>query len=392
MESYIIYVDISQYLTKRLNTGIQRVIKEFILRAMNDIFTLHVIYFNKKENEYFTIAFNELNLLFTNIKDYKIKEKIKINLFENTDIQKIFFEIDSVWNGDEERNKFYPKLKLHNYLIVNFIYDLIPVLYPNFMYQQTKQNFPVFFKAVYTYSDLILFDSTSSKQDFFKLLNISLKKKYIPSEVIYLGSNFTNNSYETSKYKDLLEKKYLLFVATIEPRKEQMLVLKAFEELNILYPDLHLIYVGRIGWNVDQFMKYLYSHKLKDKNIHHLDNIDDDELVHFYGNAFITLYLSQYEGYGLPIAEALFFNNIIITSNNSSLKEVGEEFALYIKNNTKQELVELIVKYLENEELYNQRKYFIKKNYKSVTWDGFYQNIIKTFSNKLDEEKPSYKE
>ncbi len=369
----ILYIDITEFVSSRLQTGIQRVIKEFIQRAIFDSYKLKILYFSQKANSFVILDNTEVVTFLQNITKYKFTIKKKIDLFSDSKEQKFFFDLDSVWNSSQQRKDLYLKLKNNNFQIITFIYDLIPIQFPNIMRENSKNNFPAFLHAVEIYSDLVFFDSVSTKQDFIKYVNT----KNISMHVVYLGSDFlqTKNTPQVIS-PEILQKKYILFVGTIEPRKKHALVLDAFEEIQQKYEDIHLVFIGKIGWKVEVFSSYLNSHPLKNKYLHHYTNIDDNLLDLFYKNAFIVTYISDYEGYGLPIAESLQYSNITITSKNSSLEEVGLKYADYIDRNTKQELVKKLSLYIQNRDIYTKRRAYIKEKYIPLTWDKFYANVI----------------
>ncbi len=372
-----IFIDISEFLTTRITTGIQRVIREFIIRILKDSYVVNIIYYDELLQSFIKIENSEIDAFLKDIKYYQFKFSTQIDIFEMTD-KKIFFDIDSVWNAKLKREKIYPKLKEHNFKIYNFIYDLIPILFPNYMHEKSKLNFPDFIKAVYKYSDLVILDSISAQSDFLKLkkdLNILRK---IDNDIVCLGSDYAIYQDKLdSKYNELLTKKYILFVGTIEPRKQQSKVLQTFSKLHKKYPDLNLIFIGKIGWHVDKFINQLSNHPLKDKNIFHLTDIEDNLLNLFYKNAFIVTYLSNYEGFGLPVIEALAYNNITIISKNSSLKEIDNQFVDYIEHDLEDTFIKLVSCYIDEPEKFSLRKNYIKKNYKLKTWDDFYLNLIK---------------
>ena len=387
------YTDISQFLKTRLTTGIQRVIKEFLQRAITDTYKLNVIYYDTTLKCYQLLDNTELNHFLKDIKNYQFKNKQNINLYQQTQKTKIFIEIDTVWNSELKRDTLYKKLKNHNYKIVNFIYDLIPLIHPNYLYTQTQQNFPTFLDAVFTHSDQVFFNSTSSKTDFLNLKKERKIKRDMKTDILPLGADFTStkpnqiikqnqNTKPTQSHQTLLTKPYLLFVGTLEPRKQQPQVLKAFETLQKTYPNLNLIFIGRVGWNVEPFIKTLQTHPLINKNLHHLQNIDDHTLTMFYKNAFIVTYISDYEGYGLPIVESLSYANITITSKNSSMYEVGQDFADYILKNTQDELISMVSSYIQNPKTYKSKKEYIKNHYKTPSWDDFYKKLQTKLKNK----------
>jgi len=246
----------------------------------------------------------------------------------------------------------------------------------------TVKNFKPYLNAIFNYSDFVFFDSHSAMNDFTNIQNNENTLHTIQKKVVYLGSDFRTRSTTSkiklaTKYENLLSKKYILFVGTLEPRKNQALMLDAFDELSKTDPDLHLIFIGKIGWNVEQLVNKINTHPLKNKRIFHLQNINDALLKSFYQNAYIVAYLSHYEGYGLPVVESLLHGNITIVSNNSSMPEVGGIYAEYIENDSKEEIICVLEKYLKNNAFYIKKKKSIQSDYKSNEWSVFYRQIRK---------------
>lgn len=380
----IIYIDITMLDRGRLNTGIQRVVTEFLKRAVDNTASLDykIISYNSQLQSMELLDNQEIKSFVNDVKNYQFRAK-KILDIETLKVttNTLFFDIDSAWNAPLKRAALYPKLKQNGFLIFNLLYDLVPVVKPQYAHAQTVSNFTPFLKAIYQHSDLVFFDSLSANNDFIEHQK-STNTSHIPTRVVGLGSDFIKNeqALQDPELKQLINKKYILFVGTIEPRKSQASMLKAFNVLAEKDPDLNLIFIGRQGWNVESFIKTLNTHPLKDKRLFWLNNINDHQLNHFYQNAFIVAYLSEYEGYGLPIAESLQMGNITITSKNSSMYEVGRDFADYIEYNTQNELVDIVTLYTENEALYIAKKQHIKKYYKAISWDKFYQSISDVFA------------
>jgi len=376
-----LYVDISEFLRTRITTGIQRVIREFLQRAVADEYKINIIYFDIDLKRYQLLDNYEIENFLSDIKSYRFKSKRDIDIFLEPEEERFFFDLDSVWNSCVKREELYPKLKHSGFKIVNLIYDLTPVLLPEYAKDNSRANFPSFLKAVCRHSDLLFFDSESAKNDFFRFKELEGFNRSITSKVVPLGSDFFKEGCVNSvEYSDILKKRYILFVGTIEPRKNHALVLKAFEEIEKDYLDLNLLFIGKTGWKRDAFVKYLYTHPLKDKRVYHLSNVDDMTLELFYQNAFMVTYLSEYEGYGLPVAESLQYANITVTSKNSSMIEVGNSYADYIIENKKEELVELLLLYLNNQNIYERRKKFIKNHYSPHTWSQFYMKFMRELS------------
>jgi len=372
-----LYLDISEFISNRILTGIQRVVSEFIKRADKDEVKLLV---SSSKEDFYILDFDEVLSYMQDIKNYHLKSFEKLDLTKESVESKIFLDIDSVWNTQSDRKKLYKKLKKYNFKIANFIYDLIPLLYPQFLYKKSKENFPKYIEAVTTHSDMVFFDSLSAKNDFITYTK-RYNKKLLDTSVIYPGADFYKvaKNYK-NRYEKLLKTKYILFVGTIEPRKKQLEVLKAFDLLSKKHKDLNLIFIGRLGWETEKFLKYLREHLSYDKNIFYLQDISDEELSLFYQKAYFVTYVSEYEGYGLPVAESLFYGNITIVSDNSSMREVGGDLVEYLPKNKdiSEAIADIIRSYLKDKNSYLQRKKMIKSTYIPRSWDDFYHSLIKS--------------
>ena len=381
-----IYIDITQLNRGRANTGIQRVVKEFLQRAVSNQEKIRykILTYNIDTNTLELLDIDEVKAFLADVTNFIFTKNIPIDILSIQSTKTtIFFEIDALWNTPLKRADLYPLLKNKGFLIFNYIYDLVPIIMPQYAHEETVKNFSSFLMATYKHSDMVFFDSASAQHDYMSYKKSLGITRNIPTRVTGLGSDFLQTKKEIidPTIVNLLQKKYILFVGTIEPRKNQADTLQAFEILANKYPDLNLIFIGRQGWKVDAFINKINTHPLKDKQLYWLNNIDDDTLNHFYKNAFIVTYLSKYEGYGLPIAESLNHTNITIASKNSSMYEVGRDFADYLTFNSQNELVDIISLYCDNINLYNQKKAYIKQNYKPTSWDAMANSIIDVFLN-----------
>ena len=383
MQKITLYIDITQFEETRANTGIQRTLKEFLKGALeqNEIKIKILLWKNSKQNA-MLLDNDEVKLFLANTKNYIFQKLKPYDIFDcNPHNKNIFFDIDSAWNMPVKREKLYQKLKEKNFLIFNFIYDITPILFPQYAYEETKKNFFPYLLAVFRYSDYVFCDSTSAKEDFLQLKQKEGFQRAIPVQVVALGSDFCKEALCSTpkKYQTLLQSKYILFVGTIEPRKNHEDLLDVFTSLAQTYKDLFLVFIGKKGWKVDDLVKKIKQHPLKDKRLFWLQNIDDATLEDFYRHAFLVTYLSKYEGYGLPIVESLHYGNITIVSKNSSMYEVGCEFADYILHESKEELYSVLSHYYENSREYIKRKNYIQQNFKQKTWKSFFNALYKTF-------------
>jgi glycosyltransferase involved in cell wall biosynthesis len=127
-----------------------------------------------------------------------------------------------------------------------------------------------------------------------------------------------------------LPETFILFVGTLEPRKNIVRLVKAFEMfLGRQHEPVSLVIVGRRGWLYDDTLAAIGSSPLREK-ILVLDYVADDDLVMLYRMATMFVFPSLYEGHGYPVAEAMASGTPVVTSNTSSLKEIGEGASLLV--------------------------------------------------------------
>jgi glycosyltransferase involved in cell wall biosynthesis len=142
--------------------------------------------------------------------------------------------------------------------------------------------------------------------------------------------------------------RFLLVVGTLEPRKNQKLVLDAFDQLSGEFPDLSLVLVGKEGWMVDSLVARIRSHPEFERRVCWLGGIEDAELSWLYENAFLSINPSLYEGLGVPVLESLAHGCATVASTGGALPEAGAGFTELIDPADVAALVALIRLHLTN--------------------------------------------
>lgn len=122
---------------------------------------------------------------------------------------------------------------------------------------------------------------------------------------------------------------YFLIVGTIEPRKNHEAVLRAFEQVHTVNPGVSLLIVGSPGWLSEPIMTAIdrFSQRLP---VRHLSTVDDAALPALYARSIALVYPSWYEGFGLPVVEAMACGTAVITSNRGATAEVAGKGALLV--------------------------------------------------------------
>ncbi len=124
-------------------------------------------------------------------------------------------------------------------------------------------------------------------------------------------------------------KEYFICVGAIHPRKNGIMLLKAFSQFKKRQKsNMQLLFAGRLGWQTDAFTEKLSTFKYRD-DVQILGFVKDEVLAELVGAAYALVYPSFFEGFGLPVAEAMRCGTPVIASNTGSLPEIGGEAARY---------------------------------------------------------------
>lgn len=144
------------------------------------------------------------------------------------------------------------------------------------------------------------------------------------------------------------DRPYLLFVSTIEPRKNIANLVKAFNLLKTRHGiDHDLLLVGKKGWHYEPIFEAIAQSPWRE-HIHHLNYLSEPQVQALYSQADVFAYPSFYEGFGLPVLEAMTLGAPVVTSNVSSLPEVAGDAALYADPLAPEELAHQIWRLIDD--------------------------------------------
>jgi len=227
------------------------------------------------------------------------------------------------------------------------VHDIVNRLYPGTMALPNLLVERLLMKLSLKRSDAIIADSCSTAADIKDELGISVNK----IATIHLGTPvFPREPKCGPEQSNDVPSKYFLFVGTLDPRKNFERIFKAFELLRPLSQELHLVIVGGQGWKNRDFLEMVSQHPLK-AQIHMPGYLPRNQLVTYYKNAICLMFPSLYEGFGLPILEAMSCGTPVITSNVSSMKEVAGGAALLVNPYDTGAIAKAMNKLLRDEQL-----------------------------------------
>ncbi len=218
-----------------------------------------------------------------------------------------------------------PRIEGH---VIDTIHDMCYQLYPETLDPKNLKRITHDIDYSIDRSDLLIAVSENTKQDIINLLNVPSSKIH----VIYNGVTpmASKNKLEEVQQRFSFTHPYILYVGNLEPRKNiERLVLayaKLKKEINIPH---QLVLAGQKGWLYDTIFQTVLSKGLQDDVIF-TGYISESEKAALYTNASLFAYPSLYEGFGIPILEAMSAGIPVVCSNTSSMPEVAGEAALFV--------------------------------------------------------------
>jgi glycosyltransferase involved in cell wall biosynthesis len=197
-------------------------------------------------------------------------------------------------------------------------------------------------------ADRIIAISNQTRTDLLELFNTDEKK----IKVIYQGCNpwFYHKEKEEARNKIIekynLPSKYLLYIGTIEERKDLLSIIRAIHENKIEVP---LVVIGRKTPYYSKVKDYITRHHVGNIHFHH--HIENSDLPAIYQQAEAFIYPSHYEGFGIPVLEALNSGIPVITSRGGCLEETAGKGALLIDPGDSGQLGKAIIRVLDDQAL-----------------------------------------
>ncbi|MEB3312417.1 MAG: glycosyltransferase family 1 protein [Snowella sp.] len=266
------------------------------------------------------------------------------------------------------------------------IHDLTFVKYPDYVPTIVK-TYLARIKRCLKWTDAIITFSENTKRDLVTLLHIDPNKIHVTYQASRYHQNYLNSEQievlkTTTNYD--FAKPYFLFVSTLEPRKNVINLIQAFNYLKQNHKIEHqLVLIGQMGWKYEPILEAINQSPYHSE-IHHLNYLSDKLVALFYTQAEAFIYPSFYEGFGLPVLEAMTLGAPVITSNTSSLPEVTGDAALLIDPNNFLELAEAMLKVISDRALRDQLTTQGKKQAQKFSWNKTAQDTLTVYRSIFD--------
>lgn len=370
-----IYIDVSVIAKHNSKTGIQRVVKEIIREFIKDKDISYKVRFiaSSKRTGYKEVTLIDIeNLVFSNT---------PINYFKEVELSKydIFLGLD-----------FCPTiLPCHFFTLLSWrfkgtafawvIHDILPLQHPNWFTENTQNNFLPWLNMVLLLADINFCVSNTVKNS---ILDLCREINFEPNLTkIRLGANFSVplKKYSNSqKQIQLIADSYVLIVGTLEPRKGHMDIIRVFNYLWLKkLTSINLVIVGKYGWKSESLISEIEYNQFYNQKLFWVKDLEDEGLDKYYTGCLGVIIPSYAEGYGLPIAEALFYNKSVLARDISVFREnfsYSNYITFFAANN--EHITNSIMSWLNdlNKPIYTS---FKEQNYIMDTWEVSKDDILR---------------
>ena len=294
-----------------------------------------------------------------------------VEQFEQIDVGDTIISVGLDWEHPQIGKILYDLKHRKGVNVVTFCHDLIPLLFPQYCTDEIAEKFSDYYLDMVWSSSLILCNSICSQRDLTEFCH-STGLPVTPTVVMPLGGNIPVASNAISdRIAELATQDYILYVSTIERRKNHEVLYRA---LHLLAREQKLdgvpkiVFVGMPGWGVSDLLRDIELDPVTKGLIVQFHRVNDSELHLLYENCKFVVYPSLYEGWGLPVAEALSFGKMVLASASGSIPEVGGNLVEYLDPWCPREWALKIKELYNNSEIVRMRELAIRSNYVSKSW------------------------
>lgn len=376
-------IDISELVHHDAKSGIQRVVRSVLAELLTNCplgFTVEPIYANINEPGYRYAR--KFTALFLNDLDQSGIEDDPVEVFSGD----IFLGLDLQPHVVPYQVEFYQYLQRIGAQVFFVVYDLLPITMPHVFPCGAYESHNKWLRAL-TRADGVLCISRSVADEMVEWLNVVSPQCLRPFKLgwFHLGADVSCSIPSQGLPADadqvlstLSCRPTFLMVGTVEPRKEQVQTLAAFERLWAQNVDANLVIVGKHGWDVDLFVDKLRNHPQRNLRLFWLDGISDEYLEKVYAVSSCLIAASIGEGFGLPLIEAAQHKKPIIARDIPIFREVAGPCAFYFSGSTPDELANTVCEWLLLDKAGNAPQ---SDTMPWLTWKQSTQNLLDVMLN-----------
>ncbi len=270
------------------------------------------------------------------------------------------------------------------------IHDAVAYIYPETVANLTWLIYHVWLPLVAPYINVVITDSESSRCDILRFLPV--KKDSV--EVIPLAAHTRFHPLETQNIQPALRRygvvpPYILYVGSLEARKNLPRLLEAFHRLLPEFPGWMLVIVGARKWKSTPIFDTVRRLQLE-QHVHFTGFVAEEDLPALYNGADLFVFPSLYEGFGLPVLEAMACGTPVVTSNTSSLPEVAGDAALLINPLDVSAIADAVLRVLTEPGLADDLRERGLKRAAQFTWERTARETLAVYNQVLASAEPHH--
>jgi glycosyltransferase involved in cell wall biosynthesis len=265
----------------------------------------------------------------------------------------------------------------HDMRFAILIHDILPISHPQLVPPATV---PVFAKWLSDMADVWDLAMTQSRSSANALTGYVAARHRAPRAVpvIRFGAGFTSERLLDDGPAPS-ERSHVLYVSTIEIRKNHMLLFRIWERLlsdkgSASVPEL--VFAGKYGWEIQELRQALSRSRFLNAKIKVVENLSDNALADLYRHSLFTVFPSFCEGWGLPVAESLYHGRYCIASNATSIPEIGGDLLDYHDPSDLDCAYRLIERAISDRAFVAGRELAIRDRYTPPSWRDTANDII----------------
>ena len=249
------------------------------------------------------------------------------------------------------------------------IHDLSLLLFPDTHEKRLVRRARLKLPRVARKADAIVTPSETVKAEVCEHLGIAAEKVFAIPEAARRSFYRVSRSESAAVLERLgVESDFILFVGTIEPRKNVLNLVRAFEELvRGNSSRLQLVIAGKAGWLSQELDAYLESSAIRERVLF-TGHVSDDELRALYSSCRVFVYTSLYEGFGLPLLEAMACGAPVVTSNVPSIVETVGNAARLVSPYDAHDIAQGVKSLIENEAEREERSAAGTRHAENFSW------------------------
>jgi glycosyltransferase involved in cell wall biosynthesis len=266
--------------------------------------------------------------------------------------------------------------------LVVTIHDLTPIKLPVYHTKKMIDHYISDIPQSLKKADMVIAVSNCTKNDILEHFDIAEERVRVTPEAANDNYKQISDKHAIDKVKGIydIDKDYILFVGTLEPRKNLVNLLKAYSILpDYLKRDYALVLCGKKGWYYEEIFETVRELKLENKVIF-TGYVPDKDIPLLMNGAAVFVYPSFYEGFGLPPLEAMACGTPVISTNVSSIPEVVGDAGILVSPTDVEELSDAMLRVLDNETLKAQLSEKGLKQASKFSWRATAEKTVELYN------------